>query len=848
MISLYDILESAQGQLFGEPAAKLFSSIALDPRRARESSLFAALRTDEGDGHSGMLEAVAHGATGILCTRPPDFDTEGLSIILVKDTLAALMSWSHYVLGRLGTQVIGIAGLSGKSITAEAIRAVLGTRYAAQSGVNLYRGRLNIPLTIAQLTSDHRFVTFELDASQPGEMATMVQAVRPQVGVISRLGTAETDRFETPEQFSDEIGLLLDYLSPTNLAVLNYDDDRVRSLHSRTRADVITVGVDGFGADMMAYNLIVATNGMGFDLRFRDQRFVGRWTPLLGKHHLYAVLSGLAVGTHFDVPLEESLRALTEMQALPGRMKPHNGIDGTLVIDDSYRAEPTTTRALLDWIQDVTDERQRTIFVFGDMDPLGLQTQRSHRQTGQHASEIVDYLIVQGADAALAGRAALDHGMDPSRIAITYSPQDTIARLHDIGLSSSDVIVVKGGQQARMELVVRALLADPDDVSQLPRADLLDESEALIRPNRPSWVEINQTALADNILQIKKMIGDEVALFAVVKADAYGHGAVSVARTALINGAEYLAVANLQEAIDLRDAGIRAPILCMSYVPPQNIREAVHQDITVTVYELELARAYDRVAQETGSKLKVHAKVDTGMGRIGVLFSQAMPFFRHLLKMSGLEVEGVYTHFSSADSDPEYTALQVKRFKELTVPLRAAGFRFKYVHAANSAGMLASPDNHFNAVRIGLAMYGLSPSETVRVPETFRPVLSWKTVVAQVKTLPAEHPVGYGNTYKTRTEERIAVIPVGYADGFRRAPYNWGQVLVRGQFAPVIGRVSMEKTVINVNHIPDVSIGDEVVLLGTQGENRITADDVAERWGTISYEVVCSVLPRIPRR
>jgi alanine racemase len=225
-----------------------------------------------------------------------------------------------------------------------------------------------------------------------------------------------------------------------------------------------------------------------------------------------------------------------------------------------------------------------------------------------------------------------------------------------------------------------------------------------------------------------------------------------------------------------------------------------------------------------------------------------MPFFRHLLKMSGLEVEGVYTHFSSADSDPEYTALQVRRFRDLTVPLRAAGFKFRYVHAANSAGTLASPDNHFNAVRVGIALYGLSPSDTVRVPETFQPVMSWKTLIAQVKTLPAEHPVGYGNTYKTRTEERVAILPVGYADGFRRAPYHWGQVLVRGQFAPIIGRVSMEKTIISVNHIPDVSIGDEVVLLGTQGNNRITADDVAERWGTISYEVVCSVLPRIPRR
>jgi alanine racemase len=334
---------------------------------------------------------------------------------------------------------------------------------------------------------------------------------------------------------------------------------------------------------------------------------------------------------------------------------------------------------------------------------------------------------------------------------------------------------------------------------------------------------------------------------AVVKADAYGHGAVSVSRTALLNGAEYLAVGSINEALELTEAGIDAPILVMNYTPVSAVRQAIRQHITLTVYDLDLARAYDRAARELGGKLSVHVKVDTGMGRLGVLAADALPFFRHLFNLKYLEIEGVYTHFASADESPEYTAHQVKTFRDILKPLRASGFNFAYTHAANSAGTLASPENHFNMVRVGLAMYGLSPSSNVLVPPDFRPVMAWKTVIAQVKTLPPNSPVGYGRTYYTREEERIAVIPVGYADGFRRAPNNWGDVLVHGQRAPLVGRVSMEKSSINVTHIPDVSIGDEVVLIGRQGDETITADEIAERLDTISYEVITTILPRAQR-
>jgi Alr-MurF fusion protein len=852
MISLYDILEASNGQLFGEPAAHIFTDFCFDSRHASDAQLYVALKTDRGDTHQFMREAVEKGVLGILCVHPPDFDTEGISVVIVKDAEVALMAWAHYVLDKLGTQVVCVAGSSGKSLAMEAISRVLGTRYTVHHNPEA-EGRLGLPRSLAGLSPEQQFLVLELGAEHPGELGEIVDAVQPDVGVLLNFGQTHLDAFASLDEIVNEHRLLLEKLPMTGLAVLNSDDDHVASLTGVSKARVLTVGMERFGADLMAYNVLAGLTKTGYDLRYGSERYLGRWTPWLGKHQLYAVLSALAVGIHYDVPLDEAIRALTDMPYLPGRMTPLNGLNNSMLIDDTYDATPQSNLAVMDWFQAVNAERapesrHRLFYIVGDMDYLGDYTQIGHRLVGQRAAEVADVIITEGTDAALVGRAALDRGKERGTVFMTYSVQDAVAVLREnFELTSNDTIVVTGGISARMELVVQALLQDEADRALLPRQGYEWETAELVQPNRPSWIEVDLEALAYNVKAVKTLVGS-VALMSVVKADAYGHGAVSVSRTALLNGAEYLAVGSMTEALELTEAGIDAPILVLNYTPISAVRQAIRQRITLTVYDLDMARAYDRAARELGGKLLVHVKVDTGMGRLGVLAAEALPFFRHLFNLKHLEIEGIYTHFASADEDPDFTAQQVKTFKDILKPLRASGFNFAYTHAANSAGTLASKDNHFNMVRVGLAMYGLSPSQLVPVPPEFRPVLSWKTVVAQVKTLPRGHTVGYGRTYVTSAEERIAVIPVGFADGFRRSPNNWGEVLVHGQRAPIVGRVSMEKTTINVSHIPDVTIGDEVVLLGRQGDDEITVDQVAERLGTNSYEVVTSILPRAARR
>jgi Alr-MurF fusion protein len=849
MISLYDILDVSNGQLFGEPSAQIFLAFSIDPARVTPNSLYVTLKTDWQDTHRYIEEAIASGASGVLCVRPPECDTTGISVILVQDTVTALMAWSQHILGKTGVNVICVTGSTGKSVTIEALQRVLSTRYKVHHiPHHTPDNRLSIPITLAQLTPEHQYVVLRMGTTQPGEIAAMLQASQPKAGVLLTIDHTHSNRFENIEHVAQEHRKLLEYLSPGSLAVLNYDDDRVRAMSGQSRAKVMTIGVESFGANMMAFNVIAGPNGTGFDLRYGSERYIGRWIPLLGKHQLYSVLAALSVGLHYGISLEEGLKAITHIQPLPGRMNPLTGLHDAILIDDTHSATPQSTLAALEWLANARDANQRVIFVFGGMSHLGAHSQLAHRTVGQQAADAVDILICDGTEAATSARAALDKGMSPAQLQISYSTHDTVQALKTrFTLTPNDLVLVKGSETMQMERIVRALLKESHDATNLVRQTHSDNTTEFFQPSRPSWIEVDTEAIAGNVQAIKRLIGEQVGLMAVVKADAYGHGAVAVSQIALLNGAEYLAVANLEEALELRDGGIDAPILILSYTPVYAVREAIRQRLTVTLYDLQMARAYDRAAREIGGKLRVHVKVDTGMGRLGVMPEDVMLLFRHLATLQYIEVEGIYTHFSAADEDPIYTAEQVATFKHILRPLRAAGIDFKYIHAANSAGIFASKDNHFTMVRSGIAMYGLSPAERSPLPEVFKPALRWKSVVAQVKQLPPGHVVGYGNTYRTTRRETVAIIPIGYADGFRRSP-TWGEVLIHGQRAPIIGRVSMEKTIVNISHIPDVSIGDEVVLLGQQGGETITADEIAARLGTINYEVVCNVLPRVPRR
>ena len=363
-----------------------------------------------------------------------------------------------------------------------------------------------------------------------------------------------------------------------------------------------------------------------------------------------------------------------------------------------------------------------------------------------------------------------------------------------------------------------------------------------------TWAEIDLDAIAHNVRQLKRHIGERVKLTAVVKANAYGHGAVPVARTALENGAERLAVNRVVEGIELRRAGIAAPILILGYSPPWEAEAIVRHDLTPTITEREVALALARAAASQGKTVPVHVKVDTGMGRFGLLPKEVVDFAKGLADFPNLRLEGLYTHFATADeADKSHTRRQFGIFLDVLKRLEEAGIEVPIRHAANSAATLDLPETHLDMVRCGIAIYGLYPSAEVSHSVPLKPAMSLKSRVARLRTLPAGSCISYGCTYVTSSPTRVALVPVGYGDGYHRLLSNRGQVLIRGRRAPILGRVCMDQFVVDVSDIPGVRLNDEVVVFGRQGEEEISAEEVAAWAQTINYEVVTALMPRVTR-
>jgi Alr-MurF fusion protein len=365
-------------------------------------------------------------------------------------------------------------------------------------------------------------------------------------------------------------------------------------------------------------------------------------------------------------------------------------------------------------------------------------------------------------------------------------------------------------------------------------------------PPRPTYALIDLGAIQSNLEQMRRICSTDV--MAVVKANAYGHGAEPVARAAAETGTRWYGVAFVGEGVELRKAGLQGDILVLGYTPPELAGEAIANELSITVFDLELAEAYARTGTQMRSKARLHVKVETGMGRLGLLPDRAVDLVRRISRMKGVDVEGMFTHFANADeADLSFTYEQLNLFRSLVETLESEGLRPPLVHAANSAAGLRIPEARLDLVRMGIAMYGLHPSQDAPLPFGFRPALAWKTTVSQVRWVQPEVSISYGRTYFTKRQEQIAVLPVGYADGFRRSPPVASQVLLHGQRVPVVGRVCMDQAMINATQLENVRVGDEVVLIGGQGEASINAEEVAGWWATINYEVTSGIMARVPR-
>ncbi len=361
---------------------------------------------------------------------------------------------------------------------------------------------------------------------------------------------------------------------------------------------------------------------------------------------------------------------------------------------------------------------------------------------------------------------------------------------------------------------------------------------------RPTWAEINLNNLEYNFKQIKKSISPQTKIMVTVKADAYGHGIIKVSRRLVSCGVDYLGVASIDEGIQLRRAGIKIPVLILGMALKSDINPIFKYGLTPSVCSEELAEALNRKAAKLGRNIDVHIKIDTGMGRAGVWHHNALEFVKYICRMKHINVGGIFTHFAFADLDREFTLYQIDLFNRLIKKLESCGIDIPLVHAANSMGTLDFKDSHFNMIRPGLIVYGLYPKDNLKI--NLKPVLSLKTRIIYFKKVPKGCGISYGHTYFTRKNTTIVTLPIGYGDGYPRNLSNLAPVLIRGKRFKVSGRICMDQIMVDVGNLK-VKTGDEVVLIGVQGSNKITTEELAKLAGTIPYEIVCGLGSRIPR-
>jgi alanine racemase len=873
LIYLEHLLAATQGELRYQGNHTRFDAFSHDTRQLIPGELFVAVRGERGDGHDYILDAIHRGATGLLVEARVlnAFPEEMLSTVaqvatvVVDNTRLALQQYAQAILQHWHPTVIAVTGSVGKTSTKEAIATVLSSSFSTFRSWQNYNDLLGIPLSLGRLAAHHEYAVLELGCDHPGEIAALSRIVQPKMGTITTITPIQLRYFDTLERLAAELGALPQSLPEDGYFLFEEENTTIRSLlPSHSSPHIATFSRHAFNMSPLQITWdgliteLPRPNKPASTFKTRPLPFSSR---LLGEHHLNTMLIAYHMGVRLGIPPEEVVQALSTVSPMPGRLSPLAGVAHARILDDTHNASPASVQAGLATLTALTPKTGRRIAILGDMLNLGNSEAEAHRAIGSLIPRYADYLITRGERAELIAEAARQAGFPAERTIVTYTHEDAAKAARSLlehpdrehsATTGDDVLLIKGSEEARMERVTEMLMVEPARAPELLVRQTPGWKQIVVtRPQRPTWLEIDLSAIGNNTRLIKKMVGPQVRIMISLKADAYGHGALKVARTVLHNGASMLGVATVSEATPLRDAGIDAPILVYGYIPHWQMREAVRLGITATLYSSESAQALSRAALALGKIVKVHVKVDTGMGRLGIRYEQSdeiIALVREILALPGLELEGIYTHFASADAqDKTHTHLQLTRFQQILSQLTAQGLRPPIVHAANSAATLSLPEAYFDMVRPGTAIYGLDPSPAVRLPADFRAALSFKTQVSQVKWVPEGECISYGCTYITERPTLLAVLPVGYADGFRRAPRNWGSVLIRGREAPILGRVCMDQCMVDVTHIPETRMGDEVVLIGRQGHAKLTAEQVAERLGTINYEVVSEILARVPR-
>ncbi|MDE6956836.1 MAG: alanine racemase [Lachnospiraceae bacterium] len=803
--------------------------LKFDSRENVENSAFFALITDKDDGHKYVSVAAGKGAVAAVVSK--DIDTS-VPTILVEDTWKAYQDVAAFYRSQFHMPIIAITGSNGKTTVKDMLFSVLSTKYKVLATEKNYNSKLGVPQTLLKIDHSYDAVVVEMGMSHSGEIRTLSNIVKPDAAIVTKIGMAHIGNFS-----GDRIDIfnakmeIIDGLKENGMLVLCSDDDMLQGVTSDSH-EIVFCGMKNDNNNFLhASDIVQFWDDDNYGLKFLvhyNENCYECILPTLGRHNVQNALLALTAGIRFGVNIEEAIEALRVYPRSPMRLE-NVVLCGRKFIKDYYNASPDSTKSAIDTLAEIQCGGTR-ILVLGDLSELGEKSIEVHREIAEYTIGKVDtvYYVGEYCDAVLSGRP--DARCFETKDELNFALSSAILKDE---VKYGDIILIKGSNSVRMweqYEFIRKLLEQGTVVSAQTR------------------LLVDVDALKYNYITIKNYVGNEVQVMPVLKADAYSTGAALLAN--VYNDCNFFAVADLSEAEELHAVMPNARFLILYQPFLQDVDWIVEHDYIVTsVSDTAFVRELNKAAVKADKKVTIHIEVDTGMGRLGVLIKDCEEFSKVVKECSNLLVEGVFTHYSSADmyttEDLEYTAKQTEDFKKAISIVESILGPIKLKHACAGAAIFNPEAELFNMVRPGYILRGYYPCEEIREKIDLRPVLKYVTQVTEIKEFETGASISYGRHYVTKRKTRLAEVPVGYSDGLMRNLSNKGAFVINGQLAPIVGNITMDYTMVDVTDInPMVWVGDEVAIFDNIN---MTIERMAELCNTIGYEIITNIKDKADR-
>ncbi|MDD3925909.1 MAG: alanine racemase [bacterium] len=839
-ISLVELAGIIGGELHGRLAAEDIRTITIDSRRIGNGAVFFSLQGSRTDGHRFIEDAFCNGAVAAVASSDNRDVLAGLQekpIIFVDDPLAALQRLAAWWRTRLSGHLIAVTGSNGKTIVKDALIQALQYSYLVSGSQGSHNSQLGVPLSVLRLPDTVDMAVIEAGVSQPGEMSSLEAILKPDYGILTNIGMAHIAGFGTCETIAREKLNLFKNIGPDGWVLIPhnwtatggcpYDIDE---LPAELNCRVYRYGRENEELPFI-YKQHNAVDGIVLDVRFPSGAVHNVLIRTFSAEIASDIEAAICAACLLGADENDVVRALQAHEPAHTRMEIWRSPAGITLINDSCSADPISVQSALRSQAHLIRQGDRSVFVFGGMQNLGQLEQREHYHIGEMAARHGVELLV------LVGGTELDEELDvteeafraayPAGRVLRYQGTDNLASNLRPHLRSGDKVLFKGPSGTGIDRVAR-------------------ETVDAMAYNR---LIVDIVALSENISRFRRLVGPDCKILGMVKALAYGSDLVSLSRELQELGLDLLGVSTADEGMTLRTAGVDLPILVMLCTQDE-VYKAVRHHLTPVIYSAELAASLAEAAENSGQTVDVHLKVDTGMGRLGVKPDEIVDFARLVMSHRSLRITGLATHFACAD-DPaqdEFTRMQILRFGEVIDQLRALDLTDLTCHAAATAGAVRFPEGRFDMVRIGLGLYGLYPGPAVEESLQLDLAVTLLSRIAVIQRYRRGDRIGYGGTFVVPYDGfTTGVIPMGYHDGLPVHLSNRGYVLVNGRKADIIGRISMDSAMIDINGIEDARIGSDVLIYGKHNGHILRPEIAAGLSGTIVYELLARLGPRVQR-